>query len=128
MAQRQIDKLLDIAAQEDKLTKHELEIKGHDLTFWSKPMKIAEYQAARQASKNPEDLLETTARLFIRKALDANGIQQYQSDALPVLLNVLSMETAGKLMSAMNEDAEEDTELDLKSSEGTAQKGKRAAS
>ena len=75
---RQLDKLLEIAAQENKLTKHELEIKGHDLTFYTKPMKIAEYQAARQASKNPEDMLETTVRLFISKALDENGQQQYQ--------------------------------------------------
>ena len=32
---RQLDKLLEIAAQENKLTKHELFIKGQDLTFWS---------------------------------------------------------------------------------------------
>ena len=128
MAQRQIDKLLDIAAQEDKLTKHELEIKGHDLTFWSKPMKIVEYQAAKQASKNSEDVLETTARLFIKKALDANGQPQYQSDALPVLMNVLSMETAAKLLGAMNEGAEEEMDLDLKSSQAPVKAGKRTAS
>ena len=125
---RQLDKLLQIAAQEDKLTKHELEIKGHDLTFWSKPMKIVEYQAAKQASKNADDLLETTARLFIKKALDANGQPQYQSDALPVLMSALSMETAGKLMGAMNDsEQEEEVELDFKSPEESAQKGKRAA-
>ena len=125
---RQLDKLLQIAAQEDKLTKHELEIKGHDLTFWSKPMKIVEYQAAKQASKNADDLLETTARLFIKKALDANGQPQYQSDALPVLMSALSMETAGERMGAMNDsEQEEEVELDFKSPEESAQKGKRAA-
>ena len=91
MAQRQIDKLLAIAAQEDVLIKHEIKIKGQDLTFWSRPMKICEYQAAKQASKNPDDMLETAARLFIRKALDASGQPQYQSDALPILMNVLSL-------------------------------------
>ena len=122
---RQLDKLLDIAAQENKLVKHELEIKGHDLTFYTKPMKIAEYQAAKQASKNPEDMLETTARLFISKALDADGRPQYQSDALPVLMKALSMETAGKLMGAMNDSAEEEElALDVKSPEvGAKERG-----
>ena len=126
MAERQIDKLLAIAAQEDLLIKHELEIKGQDLTFWSKPTKICEWQAAKQASKNPDDILETTARLFIKKALDANGHQQYQSDAFPVLMSVLSMETAAKLMGEMNVSPEEE-EFDLKSTEDADQKGKRSA-
>ena len=122
---RQLDKLLEIAANENKLTKHELEIDGHDLTFWSKPMTIAEYQAAKQASKNTDDLLETTARLFIKKALDESGAPQYQSDALPVLTKVLSMDTAAKLMGAMNAtEEEEDIDLDVKSPEEPAKKGK----
>ena len=36
----QLEKLQAIAGQEKKLTKHELFIKGHDLTFWSTPLKI----------------------------------------------------------------------------------------
>ena len=128
MAQRQIDKLLEIAAQEEKLIKHVVEIKGVDLTFWTRPTKIVEYQAAKQASKNPDDELETVARLFIKKALDANGNQQYQSDALPVLMNVLSMESASKLMGAMNESQEEDVELDMKSPEGPATKRAKSSS
>ena len=100
---RQLDKLLEIAANENKLTKHELEIDGHDLTFWSKPMTIAEYQSAKKASKDPDDMMESTARLFIKKALDENGSPQYQIDAIPVLMRVLSMQTAAKLMGAMNE-------------------------
>ena len=126
---RQLDKLLEIAANENKLTKHELEIDGHDLTFWSKPMTIAEYQAAKKASKDPEDMLESTARLFIKKALDEGGLPQYQADALPVLMRVLSMQTAAKLMGAMNEtEEEEDIELDIKSPEGAAKKGKSTSS
>ena len=91
------------------------------MTFWSKPMTIAEYQAAKRASKNPDDMLETTARLFIKKALDASGHQQYQSDALPVLMRSLSMQTASKLMGAMtNSEEEEDLDLDIKSPEEPA--------
>ena len=64
---RQLDKLLEIAANENKLTKHELKIDGHDLTFWSKPMTIADYQAAKKASKDPDDMLETTAHTVHQK-------------------------------------------------------------
>ena len=113
----QLEKLKAIAAQENKLTKHELLIQGQDLTFWSKPLTIAEYQASKKASKDPEDLLETTARLFVQKALDADGNRQYQVDALPVITRLLSLSTAAKLMSAMNEEAEEELQMDMKSSE-----------
>ena len=126
---RQLDKLLEIAANENKLTKHELEIDGHDLTFWSKPMTIAEYQSAKKSSKDPNDLMETTARLFVKKAMDEGGSPQYQSDAIPVLMRVLSMQTAAKILSAMNSaEEEEDMELDFKSPEEPAKKGKSTAS
>ena len=125
---RQLDKLLEIAGQENKLTKHELIIKGQDLTFWSKPLTIAEYQLAKKQSKNSEDLLESTARLFIKKALDANGGPQYQIDALPVIMGALSMETASKLLGAMNDSEEEEAiELDFKSVKEPVKKGERAA-
>jgi hypothetical protein len=125
---RQLDKLLEIAANENKLTKHELEIDGHDLTFWSKPMTIAEYQAAKKASKDPDDLMETTARLFVKKAMDEGGSPQYQSDAIPVLMRVLSMQTSAKILSAMNAaEEEEDTDLDIKSLEESAQERKSVA-
>ena len=121
---RQLDKLLEIAAIENKLKKHELEIEGRDLTFWSTPMTIAEYQAAKKASKDPNDMLESTARLFVKKAMDESGTPQYGSDAVPVLMRVLSMATAAKLMGAMNDsEEEEETEFDLKSVGEGAAKG-----
>ena len=124
----QLQKLQEIAGNESKLRKHELFIQGHDLTFWSKPMTINEYNAAKKQSKNPEDVLETTARLFIKKACDANGIAQYQIDALPVIMGALSLQTASKIMGAMNnEDEEEAIELDFKSSQATAKKRESAA-
>ena len=125
----QLDKLLEIAANENKLTKHELEIQGQDLTFWSKPMTIAEYQASKKASKDPDDLMETTARLFIKKAMDEGGSPQYQTDALPVLLRVLSMQTAAKILGAMNAaEEEEEMDIDLKSAKGAASKKSNASS
>ena len=124
----QLEKLKAIAAQESKLNKHELFIHGQDLTFWSKPLTIAEYQASKKASKDPEDLLETTARLFVQKALDEHGQRQYAVDALPVITRMLSMSTAAKLMSAMNDDAEEEIDLDMKSDQEGSQKGQPAKS
>ena len=112
----QLEKLKEIAGQENKRRKHELHIKGHDLSFWSTPLKISEYTLAKQQSKNPDDVLESTARLFIKKATDANGVAQYQIDALPVIMGALSMDTAAKLLGAMNSDEEEAFEARLQKS------------
>ena len=50
--------------------------------------------------------------------MDEGGSPQYQADALPVLLRVLSMTTASKILGAMNptEEEEDEVELDLKKS------------
>ena len=117
--------LAEIAALENKLTKHEIELHGKVLEFYTNPMTISEFQAAKKASKNPEDTLETTARLFIKKALDESGMPLLGPDALPLLLGKgdgkggrgLSMASAAKLMGAMggNDEEEEAEEMDMKS-------------
>ena len=112
-----LEKLQQLADLENKLTKHELEIKGIDFTFWAKPTTIGDYKTAKAASKDPEALLETTARLFIKTARDESGQPQYAIDSLPMLLRVLSMTSASKLMAAMNEKDEEDVDTDMKSLE-----------
>ena len=128
MAERQLDKLLRIAAQENKLTKHELFIKGEDLTFWSRPVTIAEYNTAKTACKDQSDKVEATCRLFVSKALTEGGEPQYQPDALPVLLRQLSLSTSIKILAALEVELEEDEELDMKSDQVPAKKGKSAAS
>jgi hypothetical protein len=112
-----IEKLQQLIDIENKLIKHEIDIKGIDFTFWTKPTTISKYKAAKAASKDPEDLLETTARLFIKNALDESGRPQFQIDALPLIMGQLSMTSASKLMGAMNSDEEEEVETDLKSTE-----------
>ena len=123
-------RLAEIAALENKLTKHEVELHGKTLEFYTNPMTITEFQAAKKASKNPEDGLETTARLFIKKALDQNGMPLLGADALPLLLGKgdgkggrgLSMASAAKLMGAMggeDDDEEEVEEMDMKSTKKT---------
>ena len=119
---RQLDRLLEVAARNNKLTKKTVELDGDDFTFWHKPMTIAEYQEAKAKSKNPEDALEAAIRLFVKKALDEGGSPQYQSDAIPVLQKVLPMEMASKLIGAMQSGEEdEEPELDMKSSEGATE-------
>lgn len=115
-----LQKLQELADLENKLTKKEIKIKGIDFTFWTKPSTIADYKAAKAASRDPDDLLETSARLFIKNALDQNGQPQFAIDALPMLLRVLSMSSASKLISALNTDEEEDNDLDYKSPEAGA--------
>lgn len=115
-----LEKLQQLADLENKLTKHELEIEGIDFTFWSKPTTIGDYKTAKAASKDPDDMLETTARLFIKTARDESGQPQYAIDSLPMLLHGLSMTSASKLMAAMNDKDEDDTGLDMKSAEAGA--------
>ena len=114
------EKLQALADLENKLIKHEIEIKGIDFTFWTKPTTIGDYRAAKAACRDPEDVLETSARLFIKNALDQGGQPQYAIDALPILLRELSMESASKLLSVMNSNEEEATDLDMKSAEAGA--------
>ena len=133
--QSQLDKLLEIAAIENKLQKRELNILGKDLSFWSKPTTIADFQAAKKASKNPEDFLEYTVRLFVMKALDQTGQRQFTVEAIPVLMGKgdkdqrLSMKTATEIMAALNPDEDEEAEaLDMKSVEEGSKAKKRSAS
>ena len=121
--ERQIEKLKRIAAKEMVLTKHELFIKGEDLTFWSKPTTIDEYNLATNACKNKTDQIEQTARLFIMKALDKSGQQQYQADALPWLTGQLSLKTTTRILQQLEVDVEEEEELDMKSDQEGSEEG-----
>ena len=115
---RDIDRLLEIAARNNKLKKRSVEIDGEVFEFWTKPMTIEEYTLAKSNSKNPEDALETAVRLFVMKALDESGSVKYQADMIPVLKKVLPMEFAGKLVGALNAtEDEEGKDFDFKSFE-----------
>ena len=121
--ERQIEKLKRIAAKEMVLTKHVLFIRGEDLTFWSKPTTIDEYNLATNACKNKTDQIEQTARLFINKALDKSGQPQYQADALPWLTGQLSLKTTTRILQQLEVDVEEEEELDMKSDQEGSEEG-----
>ena len=121
--ERQIEKLKRIAAKEMVLTKHELFIKGEDLTFWSQPTTIDEYNLATNACKNKTDQIEQTARLFIMKALDKSGQPQYQADALPWFTGQLSLKTTTRILQQLEVDVEEEEQLDMKSDQEGSEEG-----
>ena len=122
----QLERLLEVAARNNKLTKKSVDLDGDDFSFWHKPMTIEDYSLAKATSKDPDDALETAIRLFVNKALDEGGTRQYQSDAVPVLQKVLPMELASRLIGALTSSEEEDEELDFKSPEASVQKAKPA--
>lgn len=116
-----LEKLQALVDLENKLVKHVVVIKGIDFTFWSRPTSITKYKAAKAAAKDPEDVLETTARLFIKSALDENGNPQFAIDALPLLMSQLSITSATKLLNALSDEEEEAySDLDMKSTQGAA--------
>jgi len=117
-----LEKLQALVDLENKLVKHEVDIKGIDFTFWAKPTSITQYKAAKAASKDPDDVLEATARLFIKTALDENGQPQFAIDALPLLMSQMSMKSATKLLGALSDEEEEAySELDMKSIKNAAE-------
>ena len=118
---RQLERLLEVAARNNKLTKKSVDLDGDDFSFWHKPMTIEDYSLAKATSKDPDDALETAIRLFVNKALDEGGTRQYQTDAIPVLQKVLPMGLASQLIGALTSSEEEDEELDFKSPEASVQ-------
>ena len=127
---RQLDRLLEVAARRNKLTKKVVELDGEDFTFWHKPLTIDEYIESKTQSKNPDELLENAVRLFVNKALDESGNRQYQVDAVPVLKKVLPFDLATKLVGALQAEQEEEepVALDLKSDQESVKKGKSTTS
>lgn len=114
-----LEKLQELVDIESKLVKHEVEIKGIEWTFYARPTSISKFNAAKRASKDPDNLLETSARLFIKSALDESGKPLFTIDALPLIVDGLSLASASKLMGALNGSDEEEeaySGLDMKSS------------
>ena len=78
-------------------------------------MTIKDYNNAKRAAKNPDDALEASIRIFISRARDEHGNLQYGIDAVPVMLNILDMNSVGKLLNAEPAEDLEVGKLDMKS-------------
>ena len=122
-AKSDLDRLMEIAGEMNKLTKHQVTIKGRDFEWYSKPMTISDVSAAKTGSKNKEDELEQSVRMFISRALDANGNQKYGEDYVTPFMKVLPLSVVTDMLAAMNADKEEGEEIDMsKSVESTGKK------
>ena len=114
MASDKLTLMMELAAEEDRLIKYPVEIKGRDFTYWAKPMTIKDYNKAKRAAKNPDDALESSIRLFIGRARDEHGNLQCGIDAVPVMLNILDMNSVAKLLNAEPAEDMEVGKLDMK--------------
>ena len=118
-----LDMLLEIAAEENRLVKYPVEIAGRDFTYWAKAATAVEFQAAKRASKNKDDLIEQSIQLFILRALNEDGSRQYDASAYPVLKR-LGMDNLTKLVNA---DPEEDLEVGQVNIKSTSKGAAKAA-
>ncbi len=126
---RQIDRLLKYAGTDRKLHKSVWH-NGQDWSFYMKPLTIAEQQRATKNSRT-DDPTDFALHLLCDKAEDENGQKQFVAASdLPVMRNTIEKACLDKLMLAIiqqDEEAEEE-QLDMKSSDEGASKGKRANS
>lgn len=130
--QRAIDRLAARAGRNNDLIKCPCELEGgEDYTFYIKPLTMVQIVESRKGKKGAENSdLETSVKLLTLRALDANGVRVYQSDAYDILMR-LPVRDLMALVGAMN-DAEKDDEaedtLDLKSPGEPVKAGKSASS
>lgn len=118
MPKSDLDRLMEIAGEMNKLKKHEVEIEGRKFEWYSKPMTIEDIAVARSKAKDKEDDLEQAVRMFISRALDANGKRKYGEDYVTPFMKVLPLTVVTEMLGAMN--AEEDSdEVDMKSGNST---------
>ena len=124
---RHIDKLLKYAGT-DHSVKREIWHGAQDWSFWMTPLTIAEKQQATKNAKS-DDVTDFALQLLCAKAQDENGQKLFNAAAdLPVLRQRVSSTLLDKLVMAMIADDEEVTEeVDMKSADAGAGKGKRAA-
>ena len=125
---RAIDRLAARAGRNNDLIKCPCDLDGDDYTFYIKPLTMVQIVESRKGKKGGEHSdLETSVKLLTLRALDANGVRIYQSDAYDILMR-LPVSDLLSLVGAMNEaeqdDEEGETTLDLKSPSEPAKKGK----
>jgi len=122
---RQIDRLAARAGRNQELRYCECFLDDEDYSFYVKPMTMLELVQAQKAVKKGETLtqIESSIKLFILRALNADGTRQYQADAFNILMR-LPASDINKLAGAMAEDEEEATDFDLKSPDDGAEERK----
>lgn len=125
MSGRQIDRLLARAGRNNELTYCECFLDDEDYSYYVKPLTPAQYDNATKPNRKGEkpSELESSVRLFMVRALNADGTRQYQEDAFNILMR-LPIDDLTKLTNAVPDVEDGDGELDIKSSSEGAEKGR----
>ena len=122
MAGRAIDKLRKAANLKSSRRLVVLD-NGEEFEFWSTPLTMAQRDKANRDAKS-DDINQFALRLLLSKATDESGSKLFSPGDLAVLKNEVRDDDLQKLMVAMiNPDAEEEEELDLKSTRSRAGEG-----
>ena len=96
---------------------------GDEFEFWATPLTMAQREKANRDAKS-DDINQFALRLLLSKATDESGSKLFSPGDLAVLKNEVRDDDLQKLMVAMiNPDAEEEEELDLKSTRSRAGEG-----
>ncbi len=122
---RQIERLLARAGRNNELTYCECFLGDEDYSYYVKPLTPAQYDASHKANRKGDkpSELEAAVRLFMVRALDAEGVRQYQEDAFNILMR-MSFDDLTKLIGAAAEEEGGNEELDIKSLGEATEKGK----
>ena len=129
MQQPAIERLKAKVGRNNELTYCECFLDDEDWSFYVKPLTMIQMVEARKSYRKNEELsdLEMSVKLFMLRALDANGNRIYQSDAFNLLMR-MPMPDLLKLISAMSAEEEEDVALDIKSADEGVETGKPVSS
>ena len=96
---------------------------GDEFEFWATPLTMAQREKANRDAKS-DDINQFALQLLLSKATDESGSKLFSPGDLAVLKNEVRDDDLQKLMVAMiNPDAEEEEELDLKSTRSRAGEG-----
>ena len=96
---------------------------GDEFEFWATPLTMAQREKANRDAKS-DDINQFALQLLLSKATDESGSKLFSPGDLAVLKNEVRDDDLPKLMVAMiSPDAEEEEELDLKSTRSRAGEG-----
>jgi hypothetical protein len=97
---------------------------GTDFDFWMTPLTLAERSRAQKQAKS-DDATDFALQLLVTKAKDENGMPLFNQGELADLRNMLPASVVESLMLLLisGEEEEEEVVTDMKSDEGSTEKG-----
>lgn len=102
---------------------------GKEFEYWATPTTLAE-RARAQKNARSDDANDFAMQLLVAKAKDENGAPLFTVGDIPEMRNDLPASLVESLMLQLltGQEDEEEEELDMKSTEASSRKGRRASS